>query len=130
MRNNDNAYQAIFNAAQVISMDRRISEWLGNNDPKALAQLRGALTAVQDEIDRNTALSAIDERFDNITDITFMTAAQEHALLGLLERAAGTLSMRGRERLSQKLGADVVRLLSQYQVATQDGQPMQKVKGR
>lgn len=120
MRNNDNAYQAIFNAAQVISMDHKIASYLGNNDPKALAQLRGAITAVQDEIDTNAALGALGEKFDNIRAITFVTAIQEHALLKLLERTAGTLSMRGRTRLSQKLGADVVRLLSQYQVATAD----------
>lgn len=119
-RTNDNAYQAIFNAAQVISMDHKIASYLGENDPNALSQLRGAITAVQDEIDTSTALSALAERFDSITEITFVAPAQEHALLRLVERAAGTLSMRGRSRLSQKVGADVVRLLSQYQIDASD----------
>lgn len=114
MRNNDNAYQAIFNAAQIISMDARIADWLGNNDPKALVQLRGAIKAVQAEIDRSTALSALDERFDSITDITHLDPIQEHALLRLLDDVLDTLMLRGRSRLSMKLGADVAHALSKY----------------
>lgn len=117
MRNgsgNDNAYQAIFNAAQIISLDHRIAAWLGTYDPKALVQLRGAIKAVQAEIDRGVALRALDERFDSITDVTNLMPEQEGALLHLLEDVCGTLMVRGRSRLSMKLGADSARVLAQY----------------
>lgn len=112
MRTNDNAYQVIFSAAQVISLSTAAAAALGEADPKALVQLRGAIKAVQAEIDTNTALSAMAERFGSITDMTFLTVEQENCLLGLVENAAGTLSLRGRTHLSQKAGADTVRVLS------------------
>lgn len=34
------------NALQVISLDERISNWLSDNDPKALEQVRHAISAL------------------------------------------------------------------------------------
>lgn len=119
-RTNDSAYQAIFNAAQVISLDHKIAAWLGNNDPKALAQLRGAIKVVQAEIDRSVALRALDEKFARITDMVFLSPEQENAVLILLDDVLAALTLRGRTRLSQKLAADSARLLSKYLVDTQE----------
>lgn len=119
MRANDNAYQAIFNAASVLSLDNKIAAWLGENDPKALAQLRGAIKAVQAEIDQRTALEALAEKFHSVTDITFLTPVQEAAVLGLLESVLDTLTMRGRDRLTQKLAADLAIAFGRYQIQAQ-----------
>lgn len=129
MRNGDDAYQVIFNAASVISLDKQISKWMGENDPQALAQLREAIKAVQIEIDQRTALAALAEKFDNIREITFVTQAQEGALLDLLEQVAGTLSLRGRSRLTQKLGADTVRVLAKYHADVLDARAATLVGG-
>lgn len=111
---NDNAYQALFNAAQVISLDHKIGTWLSENDPQALVQLHRAIRVVQAEIDTRVAIEAMAEKFDRITDMTFLSMEQEAAVLTLLEKAIGTLMMRGRSRESQKFGADTSRALAAF----------------
>lgn len=52
-----------------------------------------------------TAIRVLDEKFATITDMTFLTADEQDAMLALVDDAVGILMMRGRTREIQLLAA-------------------------
>lgn len=120
--------EQLLHACMVISLDERISTWLGDNDPQALIQVRRAIESagrmrnvggptISNAVNRQVAFKAVDERFASITDLTFLEQAEETAIIAAIMDLTGTLMLRGRERLSQRLGAELQRLVNDYHIA-------------
>lgn len=60
-----------------------------------------------------TAIRVLDERFESITDMTFLTVLEQEAMLGLIDDAVGILMMRGRTREIQLLAAKFDKMVAE-----------------